>query len=88
MKKEQLVKGLREIVALFEEADGIWINLQGKDRLGFYILGGFQGKQGRGSAKNGKGDFDQIARYVVLHGANATNGKQEREEMKHEWYWL
>lgn len=32
MKKGQLVKGLREIAALFEEADGIWINLQGKDR--------------------------------------------------------
>ena len=32
MKKGQLVKGLKEIVALFEEADGIWINLQGKDR--------------------------------------------------------
>jgi hypothetical protein len=32
MKKGQLVKGLKEIAALFEEADGIWINLQGKDR--------------------------------------------------------
>ena len=32
MKKGELVKGLREIAALFEEADGIWINLQGKDR--------------------------------------------------------
>ena len=32
MKKDQLVKGLKEITALFEEADGIWINLQGKDR--------------------------------------------------------
>ena len=32
MKKNQLVKGLKEIAALFEEADGIWINLQGKDR--------------------------------------------------------
>ena len=24
--------GLRQITALFEEADGLWINLQGKDR--------------------------------------------------------
>lgn len=31
-KEEKLVKGNKEIVALFEEADGIWINLQGKDR--------------------------------------------------------
>ena len=30
--KKQLVAGLKEITALFEEADGIWINLQGKDR--------------------------------------------------------
>ena len=30
--KNQLVAGLKEITALFEEADGIWINLQGKDR--------------------------------------------------------
>lgn len=30
--KNQLVSGLKEITALFEEADGIWINLQGKDR--------------------------------------------------------
>ena len=29
---KELVKGLKEITALFEEADGIWINLQGKDR--------------------------------------------------------
>ena len=32
MDKKQLVAGLKEITALFEEADGIWINLQGKDR--------------------------------------------------------
>ena len=32
LDKGQLVKGLKEITALFEEADGIWINLQGKDR--------------------------------------------------------
>lgn len=32
MKKEQLVKGKKETLALFEEADGLWINLQGKDR--------------------------------------------------------
>lgn len=32
MKKEKLLKGTREIPALFEEADGIWINLQGNDR--------------------------------------------------------
>ena len=32
MEKHELVKGLKEIAALFEEADGIWINLQGKDR--------------------------------------------------------
>lgn len=31
-KKEKLVKGTKEIVALFEEADGIWFNLQGIDR--------------------------------------------------------
>lgn len=30
--KNQLVAGLKQITALFEEADGIWINLQGKDR--------------------------------------------------------
>ena len=30
--KGQIVAGLKEVVALFEEADGIWINLQGKDR--------------------------------------------------------
>ncbi len=28
----QLIAGLREIAALFEEADGLWINLQGSDR--------------------------------------------------------
>ncbi len=32
LKANQLVKGKKEISALFEEADGIWINLQGKDR--------------------------------------------------------
>ena len=32
MTKEQLIAGMKEITALFEEADGIWINLQGKDR--------------------------------------------------------
>ena len=31
--KKQLIKGLKEITALFEETDGIWINLQGKDRV-------------------------------------------------------
>lgn len=31
-KKEQLVQGEKEVVALFEEADGLFINLQGKDR--------------------------------------------------------
>lgn len=31
-KQEKLVKGTKEIPALFEEADGIWFNLQGKDR--------------------------------------------------------
>lgn len=30
--KKQLIAGKKEITALFEEADGIWINLQGKDR--------------------------------------------------------
>ena len=30
--KKQLIAGLKEITALFEEADGLWINLQGKDR--------------------------------------------------------
>lgn len=30
--KNQLIAGLKEITALFEEADGLWINLQGKDR--------------------------------------------------------
>ena len=32
MRKNQLVKGTKEIPALFEETDGLWINLQGKDR--------------------------------------------------------
>lgn len=32
MNKGQLVAGLKQITALFEEADGLWINLQGKDR--------------------------------------------------------
>ncbi len=31
-KKYRLIEGLKEITALFEEADGLWINLQGKDR--------------------------------------------------------
>jgi len=31
-EKNKLVAGLKEITALFEEADGLWINLQGKDR--------------------------------------------------------
>ena len=30
--KKQLIAGLKEVTALFEETDGIWINLQGKDR--------------------------------------------------------
>ena len=30
--KNQLIEGLKEITALFEEADGLWINLQGRDR--------------------------------------------------------
>lgn len=30
--KNQLVAGLKEVTALFEEADGIWINLHGKGR--------------------------------------------------------
>ena len=30
--KKQLIAGLKELTALFEEADGLWINLQGKDR--------------------------------------------------------
>ena len=30
--KKQLIAGLKEITALFEETDGLWINLQGKDR--------------------------------------------------------
>ena len=32
MKKGQLIEGLKQITALFEEADGLWINLQGHDR--------------------------------------------------------
>ena len=32
LDKGQLVAGLKEITVLFEEADGLWINLQGKDR--------------------------------------------------------
>ena len=32
LDKNQLIAGLKEITALFEEADGLWINLQGKDR--------------------------------------------------------
>ena len=32
LDKNQLVAGLKEVTALFEETDGIWINLQGKDR--------------------------------------------------------
>lgn len=32
LDKGQLVSGLKQITALFEEADGLWINLQGKDR--------------------------------------------------------
>lgn len=31
-KEEKLIKGTKEIPALFEEADGIWIRLQGNDR--------------------------------------------------------
>lgn len=31
-KQGKLVKGTKEIKALFEEADGIWFNLQGEDR--------------------------------------------------------
>ena len=30
--KGQMIAGLKEVTALFEEADGLWINLQGKDR--------------------------------------------------------
>jgi len=30
--KNQLIAGLKEVTALFEKADRIWINLQGKDR--------------------------------------------------------
>ena len=32
LKEEKLVKGKKTTQALFEEADGIWVNLQGKDR--------------------------------------------------------
>ena len=32
LDKGQLMEGLKEIIVLFEEADGLWINLQGKDR--------------------------------------------------------
>lgn len=32
LKEEKLVKGTKEVQALFEEADGLWINLQGEDR--------------------------------------------------------
>ena len=32
LDKGQLIAGLKELIALFEETDGIWINLQGKDR--------------------------------------------------------
>lgn len=32
MNKNKLTEGKKEIPVLFEEADGIWINLQGKDR--------------------------------------------------------
>lgn len=32
LDKKQLIAGLKEVTALFEEADGLWINLQGKDR--------------------------------------------------------
>ena len=31
-QQEKLYKGTRKVPALFEEADGIWLNLQGKDR--------------------------------------------------------
>ena len=31
-KEDKLVKGTKKIPALFEEADGLWFNLQGKDR--------------------------------------------------------
>lgn len=31
-KKGQLIEGLKQITALFEEVDGLWINLQGRDR--------------------------------------------------------
>ena len=31
-KKDKLIAGTKVIPALFEEADGLWINLQGKDR--------------------------------------------------------
>lgn len=31
-EEKKLIKGTKEILALFEEADGLWVNLQGKDR--------------------------------------------------------
>ena len=31
-KKNKLVAGTKEILVLFEKANGLWINLQGKDR--------------------------------------------------------
>ena len=31
-KKNKLVAGTKEILVLFEEDNGLWINLQGKDR--------------------------------------------------------
>ena len=31
-KEEKLIKGTKKIPALFEEADGLWIRLQGRDR--------------------------------------------------------
>ena len=32
LKQDKLIAGTKEIPVLFEEADGLWINLQGKDR--------------------------------------------------------
>lgn len=32
LSKGQLIAGLKQVTALFEEADGLWINLQGRDR--------------------------------------------------------
>lgn len=48
MKQEKLVKGLKQITALFEEADGLWISLQGKDRENM------QEKYRKECEKNGK----------------------------------